>query len=183
MKLSTQTTQQFSEVASLYNDYANAYETRDGNTDEIRNEIKEKMRNAGYSEAESFGTHRDVWVSNESSQRHVVKFAIGDLGVSANVDEVENHRRIADTRLVNPFTEETVSGDELIADILTHEERKYRWEAQEYIEVTPNNVSPEQAQLIDNAFSASGINIDELYAENMGVGENGHPVAFDYEGT
>lgn len=174
-------TEKFNKVSKWFEKYSNSF-SKDNNidTNECKSEAERILSNSGYTEKCPGGTYRTVYANNSNDT--VLKIALGQKGVRENAAEIRNNTRMSKAEIPDVIDEGYCKGLKYIADIFEYEVGSNRWIVMEKAEVTPDNVSNEMADEIQDAFALSGIHIDEISPINMGR-INGIPVVFDYGGT
>lgn len=151
--------------------------------DNIKDKIRSKMNNVGYSRLGS-GDYRVVY----GSEDHVVKFAWTNRGTQENRDEVTNWRHI------NGLQMSRIDGDgeckvrEYLAHIIDQDVENFGWILMERVDTGADNVTIDEANRLNESLSAIGVNINEIKPYNMGRTyresfDKKVPVVFDYAGT
>lgn len=184
MEFTDQLTTTFSDVADLIESREEKRHADDSTDDEVEKldaRIASVLERVGFTERASGGMYREVYLSPD----YVVKFAYeGRLSKKENSAEIANCTRIKDLEISVPWVDGSCNGEDLIADIPEngYETRTHRWLVMERVEDTPNNVTAEIADLVQQRLADAGVHIDEIGPWNMGR-KGGMPVVFDYAGT
>lgn len=166
-------------ASEIMQKYGESYSNNNSSVEpqDFKSKADKILSGVGY-EYFATGTYRRVYNRNDT----VLKVAIGRQGIKENSSEIRNNNRISGTKIQDIIDKGTCDGNKYIADIREFDNENKYWIVMDKVNVTPNNVSPEVANKIQNALNSEGIYIDEISPYNMGR-LDGIPVVFDYAGT